>query len=168
MALPYFLHPLFFMAGSRLLSAYCLALGSSSSFPCAAFLAITKSMSYCFSYDFKYYSLFLYCEYLTDYSCSLLLYCEFDYFLQSTLFLLLYCEFDLLLYCEFDYFLQSTPAFFNPWYSDKIQGVIPLLLLFFVSVKTCFVSKYVVNFGEGSQGAEKKVLSCFLYLFVIS
>ena len=31
-------------------------------------------------------------------------------------------------------------------------------LIFLVSIETCFVSKYMVNFGESSFGAENKVV----------
>jgi hypothetical protein len=40
---------------------------------------------------------------------------------------------------------------FNPWCSDKIQ------FNFLVFAVACFVANYMVNFGEGPWGAERKI-----------
>ena len=47
----------------------------------------------------------------------------------------------------FPVFLLLLRSSFNTWWSDKILSVISN----FVSVESCFVTEYMINFGEGSR-----------------
>ena len=51
---------------------------------------------------------------------------------------------------------------FHPWWSDKMQGVIPFILG--GSVEVCFVTEYVVNFWEGSMRCWEE--SIFFYVWM--
>ena len=47
----------------------------------------------------------------------------------------------------FPLFMLLLKISLRPWWSDRIHGTISI---FFVSVEACFVTNYMVNFGEGS------------------